>query len=248
MCSNVATRVGEDEFGKEELDASCVRAGNKHLPAATLCVRLIGNGVCAHLPHFYYIIFLSRRAPGALSHYCVFLETVNVVWSGKTHSVSRVLPNYMCSSLANNERHRQREQENHTYGFYTVPYRTVLQLSHHPHIVLGVDEVDHLTYTISKVPGTRFLSSFLLVPSTSTLPAPVFLRPKAFLRSCVSSPTPDTQHTWHEVARFSSPQNLSCVFSWVFAPILHVSLCSSCPYSNLSGRLLSMSLLSSHAS
>ena len=76
--------------------------------------------------------------------------------------------------------HRQREQEN-TERFL---YCTVLHLSHHHHIVLGVDGVDRLTYTINKVLGTRLLSSFLLAPSMST-PALAFPRPSIPPYLCV---------------------------------------------------------------
>ena len=77
--------------------------------------------------------------------------------------------------------HRQREQEK-TERFL---YCTVLHLSHHHHIVPGVDGVDRLTYTISKVLGTRLLSSFLLAPSMSTLPALAFPRPSILPYLCV---------------------------------------------------------------
>jgi len=57
-------------------------------------------------------------------------------------------------------------------------------LRHH-HIVLGVDRVDRLTYTISRMFGTRLLFSFRLAPSTSTLPALVFPRPTILPYLCV---------------------------------------------------------------
>jgi len=166
--------------------------------------------------------------------------------SGLAHRVSRVLPNDVCSSLANNERPRSPPNGSKRIqnGFYTALYCTSPTTTTLSSALTGS--------TASPTPSARSSAHVSFPLSYSRPRCQLFWRSpflvQAFFRTCVSSPTLDTEHTWHEVARFSSPQNLSCVFSWVIAPILYVSVCSSCPYSNLSGRLLSMSFLSSHAS
>jgi hypothetical protein len=81
-------------------------------------------------------------------------------------------------------------------------------LSHRHHVVLNVDEVERLASTVDEVLDARglvtpFPSSFLVSPSMSTLPG--LVSSSAFLCSGVSSSTPDTEHTWHEVAPFASP-------------------------------------------
>ena len=89
---------------------------------------------------------------------------------------------------------------------------------------------------------SSFHFSFLVAPSTSTLPTLVLPRRV----SSDSYPTQETEHPRHEVARVATHTEL--VLRRVLLHILRVCEGSSRPHSNTAFGLSSMSFLSSHAS
>jgi len=108
--------------------------------------------------------------------------------------------------------HRQREQE---YGY----------LSYFHHVVLGLDEVDRLVHTVTEELGTRGLTTPFLFSSRALDVNSSGVRRliQAFLRTCVSFPAPDAEHTWHEEARLAAPTELAMCLRWGLARVLRVS-------------------------
>ena len=105
--------------------------------------------------------------------------------------------------------HHQWEQE---YGY----------LSYFHHVVLGLDEVDRLVHTVTEELGTRdptTLFLFYLDINSSGVRRLV----QASLRTCVSFPAPDAEHTWHDEARFAAPAEFAMCLRWGLARVLHVS-------------------------
>jgi len=115
-----------------------------------------------------------------------------------------------------------------------------------PRRVLGVDQIDTLTYTVRELLGTRSLITCFLFPSlilddnssgarTASPSVPLCCPPRR---------TPSTHGMrW---SALPATQNLSCVVSWVLSHVLRVSRGPSRPHSNVTFRLFSMSFLSSH--
>ena len=108
--------------------------------------------------------------------------------------------------------HRWREQE---YGY----------LSYLHHIVLGLDEVDCLVHIVTEELSTRGLTTPFLFSSHALDVNSSGVRRliQAFLRTCVSSPAPDAERTWHEEARFAAPAELAMCLRWGLARVLRVS-------------------------
>ena len=96
--------------------------------------------------------------------------------------------------------------------------------SYHHHVVLGVDEVGRGVHTVTDVFGTRGLTTPFLFSSlaldVNTSGVRRFIR--AFLRTCVSFPAPDTERTWYEKARFAVPAELAMCLRWGLARVLRV--------------------------
>ncbi|KAI0280241.1 hypothetical protein BC826DRAFT_1191647 [Russula brevipes] len=118
------------------------------------------------------------------------------------------------TSSSDSERggHRGREQD---YGY----------LSCHHHIVLGLEEVDRLVHTVTEELGTRGLTTPFLFSSLAldVNSSGVRRLVQAFLRTCVSFPAPDAEHTWREEARFAAPAELAMCLRWGLARVLRVS-------------------------
>jgi Domain of unknown function (DUF1708) len=108
--------------------------------------------------------------------------------------------------------HRHREQE---YGY----------LSYYHHVVLGLDEVHRLVHTVTEELSTRGLTTPFLFSSLALDVNSSGVRRliQAFLRTCVSFPAPDAEHTWHEEARFAAPAELAMCLRWGLARVLRVS-------------------------
>ena len=107
---------------------------------------------------------------------------------------------------------REREQD---YGY----------LSHHRHVVLGLEEVDRLVRTVTEELATRGLTTPFLFSSLAldVNSSGVRRLVQAFLRTCVSFPAPDAERTWREEARFAAPPELAMFLRWGLARVLRVS-------------------------
>jgi len=187
-----------------------------------------------HLPLFYSLsplVALFRGPPGAISHSCVLGN--RRCRSGRTPRVSLAalfLQVFLPLSLVLSS-HRLPRLE---YPYQQrAPYVTAngrYGYLSYQHVAFAVDELDHLTNTVSEVLGTRSLITCFLFPSlildhnSSGRSSPLV---KAFLRTCVSSPRPDIERPWHEVARFGSRTELDVR---VLAHILCISGCRSRPH------------------
>jgi len=119
--------------------------------------------MCLPAPLFGFLTIARsfQKAPGAIPHSCELGNRQCRVRSTPRVSVclslSVVLSSYPLPRLEYPYQQRavdlhQREQD---YGY----------LSHHRHVVLGLDEVDHLTYTVGEVLGTRSPITCFLFPS-----------------------------------------------------------------------------------
>ena len=116
--------------------------------------------------------------------------------------------------------HRHREQE---YG----------HLSYHHHIVLGLDKVHQLVYTVTEELGgvsargltTSFLFSDLALDINSSGVRRLI---QAFLSTCVRSPcrvslpAPDAERKWHDGVRFAAPVGLAMCLRWCLVRVLRV--------------------------
>jgi len=98
-------------------------------------------------------------------------------------------------------------------------------LSYFHHVVLGLDEVDRLVHTVTEELGTGDLTNPFLFSSHALDINSSGVRRliQASLRTCVSFPALDAEHTWHEEARFAAPTELAMCLGWGLARVLRVS-------------------------
>ncbi|KAH9987661.1 hypothetical protein BJV74DRAFT_978753 [Russula compacta] len=102
----------------------------------------------------------------------------------------------------------------HDYGY----------LSYHHQVALGPDEVHRLVQTVCEELGTRGLTTPFLFSSLAldVNSSGVRRLVQAFLRTCVSFPAPDAEHTWREEARFAAPAELAMCLRWGLARVMRV--------------------------